>query len=98
MPQVAFDELKLDRSFSHDVAADSALQAIVQGSITMAASLGMKTVAEGVETRSDWDLLRGLGCHLAQGYFIAKPMPAGDLPDWMAGWAQRQGELLGPTR
>lgn len=92
-----FDELKLDRSFIHGAAADSALQAIVQGSMAMAASLGMKTVAEGVETQSDWDLLRTLGCDLAQGYFIARPMPASELPDWMAGWAQRQGELLGPT-
>ena len=91
-----FDELKLDRSFIHGAAADSALQAIVQGSMAMAASLGMKTVAEGVETKSDWDLLRTLGCDLAQGFFIAMQMPAEALPDWMAGWAQRQGELLGP--
>lgn len=88
-----FDELKLDRSFIHGATADASLQAIVKGSIAMAASLGMKSVAEGLEQRSDWDLLRGLGCDLAQGYFIGKPMPAEALPDWMASWQQRQASL-----
>jgi EAL domain-containing protein (putative c-di-GMP-specific phosphodiesterase class I) len=46
----------------------------------------MKTVAEGVEDRADWDFLRSTGCDLAQGYFIAKPMPAGEISDWITAW------------
>ncbi len=45
--------------------------------------LGMKTVAEGVEDQADWDFVRAAGCDLAQGYFIAKPMPG---RIWPAGW------------
>lgn len=60
----------------------------------MARQLGMKSVAEGVEDRDDWDFLRAAGCDLAQGYFIAKPMPAAQLPAWIAGWEARRAELV----
>ena len=63
----------------------------------MARQLGMKTVAEGVEDRDDWDFLRAAGCDLAQGYFIARPMPAADLPGWMADWESRRRELAAST-
>jgi EAL domain-containing protein (putative c-di-GMP-specific phosphodiesterase class I) len=49
---------------------------ILESSLDMARKLNISSVAEGVETQEDWDLLRQLGCDLAQGYFIAKPMPA----------------------
>jgi len=45
-------------------------------------------LAEGVETQADWNLLRQLGCGLAQGYFIAKPMEASDYLKWLGGWKQ----------
>jgi EAL domain-containing protein (putative c-di-GMP-specific phosphodiesterase class I) len=48
----------------------------------MAKKLKIAAVAEGVETQVDWDLLRGLSCDLAQGYFIAKPMEADAFLDW----------------
>ena len=44
------------------------------------------TVAEGIETRSDWNLLKELGCTIAQGYYIAKPMSAADFLDWVPEW------------
>jgi len=44
-------------------------------------------VAEGVETRAHWDQLLALGCDIAQGYFIARPMEAGDFAEWARGWA-----------
>ncbi|MBE0546709.1 MAG: EAL domain-containing response regulator [Rubrivivax sp.] len=91
---IPFDELKLDRSFVHGAADDSSLKAIVEGILAMARQLGMKTVAEGVEDRADWDLLRDLGCDVAQGYFIARPMPGGDLPGWLAAWEQRRREMM----
>jgi EAL domain-containing protein (putative c-di-GMP-specific phosphodiesterase class I) len=53
----------------------------------------MKSVAEGVEDRDDWDAMSGFGCDVAQGYFIARPMPGGDLPAWLDGWEPRRQEL-----
>jgi EAL domain-containing protein (putative c-di-GMP-specific phosphodiesterase class I) len=54
----------------------------------MARKLNITAVAEGVETQADWNLLRQLGCGLAQGYFIARPMEAGAYPNWVRGWKQ----------
>jgi EAL domain-containing protein (putative c-di-GMP-specific phosphodiesterase class I) len=59
----------------------------------MARHLGMRTVAEGIETRDDWDLLRTCGCDVAQGYFIGRPMPASELLAWRSGWARRWQEM-----
>ncbi|MFZ2123018.1 EAL domain-containing protein, partial [Rhodoferax sp.] len=56
--------------------------------------LGMKTVAEGVEDREDWDFLRVAGCDMAQGYFIARPMPAAELPGWIDDWGVRYRNLV----
>lgn len=91
--EIPFDELKIDRSFVHGVALDKTRQAIFGASLGMARLLGMKTVAEGVEDRADWDFLRLQGCDLARGYFVAKPLAAEKLPAWMADWESRQREL-----
>ena len=90
---IPFDELKLDRSFISGAAEDSALRAIVEATLAMARQLGMRSVAEGLETRADWDFLRALGCDVAQGYFIARPMPGSDVRGWRSGWEQRRSEL-----
>ena len=73
------DELKIDKAFvmRMDVTAKDAL--LVRSTIDMAHSLGLKVTAEGVETAATQALLAGMGCDLAQGYFIAKPMPLPDL-------------------
>lgn len=88
-----FDELKLDRSFVSGAASDASLGAIVEATLAMARQLGLKVVAEGVEDQADWDYVRGHGCDVAQGYFIARPMPADDLPGWRAAWEMRSIEL-----
>jgi EAL domain-containing protein (putative c-di-GMP-specific phosphodiesterase class I) len=49
----------------------------------MAHQLGLQVVAEGIEDRGDWELLRYLGCDIGQGYFIAKPMPAPEMDSWL---------------
>lgn len=90
---IPFNELKVDRSFIHGAWRDASLRAIVEASLGMARNLGMKTVAEGVEDRDDWDCLRAIGCDLVQGWFIAKPMPADELPAWIQGWQLRRAEL-----
>jgi EAL domain-containing protein (putative c-di-GMP-specific phosphodiesterase class I)/CheY-like chemotaxis protein len=89
-----FDELKVDRSFVHGAGADETLRAILGASVGLAKQLGMDTVAEGVEDRADWDFLSRIGCGMAQGYFIARPMLAEALPSWIRAWGVRvQAEL-----
>jgi diguanylate cyclase (GGDEF)-like protein len=72
-------ELKLDRSFVRDVARSPRDQAIVRTTADLAHSLGLVMVAEGVETREDWHSLAGLGCDVAQGYHLSRPVPGEDL-------------------
>ncbi len=74
LARIAFSELKIDQSFVQDFSENSSLRVIVESSIDMARKLNVKSVGEGVETRQDWDMLRRLGCDIAQGYFIARPM------------------------
>lgn len=91
---IPFDELKIDQGFVHRAWSNERVRAIYNASLSLARQLGMEIVAEGVEDRDDWDFLRQTGCDLAQGYFIAKPMPAADLPAWMEVWQERlRGEL-----
>lgn len=90
-----FDELKIDRSFVHHSARDRSLRAMLEASLGLARELGLRTVAEGVEEREDWDLLQASGCDMAQGYLIAKPMPADRVEHWLDGWeAQRSAFAL----
>ncbi|MBA4742679.1 MAG: EAL domain-containing response regulator [Azoarcus sp.] len=92
---IPFSELKLDRSFVHGAPHDAAQRAILDASLDMARQLGITTVAEGVEDIDDWNFLRARGCQLAQGWFIARPMGADTLPDWLAAWDMRREQLLG---
>lgn len=59
---------------------------ILRSSLDMARNLNMVTVAEGIETQQDWDLLRNLGCDLGQGYFIGRPMATTAVPAWIDEW------------
>jgi EAL domain-containing protein (putative c-di-GMP-specific phosphodiesterase class I)/CheY-like chemotaxis protein len=90
---IPFNELKVDRGFVHGAYMDSSLKAIVEASCNLARSMGMKIVAEGIEDRADWNLLHMLGCDLAQGYFISRPMPASGLAQWIADWETRYHEF-----
>lgn len=89
-----FDELKIDRGFVHQATRTPALRAILDASLSLARELGLRTVAEGVEDREDWDLLRTAGCDMVQGYFIARPMPGSEVEDWLAKWEDRRKNLL----
>jgi EAL domain-containing protein (putative c-di-GMP-specific phosphodiesterase class I)/ActR/RegA family two-component response regulator len=71
-----FSELKIDRSFVTGCAENPASRAIMESSVRMARQLGFRSVGEGVETQADWNVLRDSQCDLAQGFFIARPMPA----------------------
>ena len=82
--RIAFSELKIDQSFVKDIAHNEALRIVVESSISLARKLRVKSVAEGVETRQDWDTLKSLDCDIAQGYFIAKPMNLDAFMDYCA--------------
>ena len=75
-------QLKIDRSFVGDLASSSDARAIVDAVVRLAHALGLKVVAEGVETAGQRDILLELGCDELQGYFFARPMPAADLLAW----------------
>jgi len=89
LSNIPFDELKIDQSFVHGAWTDSTARAIFDASLRLADQLDMEAVAEGVEDQEDWDFLQRTGCHLAQGYFIARPMPAADLPGWVETWNKK---------
>ncbi|WP_343733024.1 EAL domain-containing response regulator [Duganella sp.] len=78
-----FTELKIDRAFVNGAAQWPNRHMVLKSALELGQSLGVATVAEGVETVDDWKLLRDLGCDLAQGYLLAKPMPAEALVGWI---------------
>lgn len=88
------DELKIDLNFVRESTHDPEARAIVNNSIALARDLRVRCVAEGVESVEALRLLSTLSCGYAQGYFIGRPMPAGELGRWAAQWAQRRVEIL----
>jgi len=80
------DYIKIDQSFVRRMATDRDSLLIVRSTIDLVHDLGHQAVAEGVETQQDWDLLAAMGCDFAQGYLIAKPMPAQDFSTWLAAY------------
>jgi diguanylate cyclase (GGDEF)-like protein/PAS domain S-box-containing protein len=78
--------IKIDRSFVHDMLDDADDLAILEGVIGLARTFHREVIAEGVETVAHGTRLLQLGCELAQGYGIARPMPADDFPGWVANW------------
>jgi len=82
LARIAFTEIKLDQTFIRSAATQQAARIILESTIDMAKKLGIVTVAEGIETEQDWDLLRELGCDLAQGYLIAKPIESSEFLTW----------------
>ena len=79
LKQIRADELKIDKSFIMPLDTSSRDALLVKSTIDLAHSLGLKVTAEGVETATALALLQGMGCDIAQGYFIARPMPIADL-------------------
>jgi diguanylate cyclase (GGDEF)-like protein/PAS domain S-box-containing protein len=80
------DLLKIDQSFIHDMLDDPDDLAIVEGVLGLAQAFRRQVIAEGVESIAHGELLLPLGCDQAQGYGIARPMPAADIPDWVTTW------------
>jgi diguanylate cyclase (GGDEF)-like protein len=78
------DELKLDRSFLASISTDRRSAAIVHSTIELAHNLGLQVVAEGIEDQQALDAVARFACDYAQGYYFAKPMPAAEVPGWIA--------------
>jgi diguanylate cyclase (GGDEF)-like protein len=89
LQRLPVEEIKVDRSFVGQMIGDAGSAAIVRATIELGGSLGLEVVAEGVEDERTWHALKRMGCSAAQGYFIGRPMPVGELEGWMRNWSER---------
>ena len=83
LARIPFSELKIDRAFVHGANQRTNLRVILQSALDMSRQLGLVTVAEGIETLPDWQLVRDSGCGVGQGFLISPAMPAEMVPDWI---------------
>ena len=89
LKRLPVDELKIDKSFVLSMEKDTDDARIVRSTIDLAHGLGLKVVAEGVESALVWELLRDLSCDEAQGFHMGRPMPAHEFVRWSTGWSAR---------
>lgn len=78
--------VKIDRQFVIPMTRDHRREAIVRATIALGHDLGFEVVAEGVEDRETWELLGALGCDVAQGFHIARPIPSSEVAQWLDAW------------
>jgi len=86
LKRLRVSKIKIDQSFVRDMLDEPDDLAILQGVISLASALKRAVIAEGVETVAHGSMLLQLGCELAQGYGIARPMPPADMPAWAKAW------------
>jgi EAL domain-containing protein (putative c-di-GMP-specific phosphodiesterase class I) len=91
LSELPVTELKIDRSFVMSMATNDGDAFIVRATIDLGRNLGLRVVAEGVETESVWNRLGELGCDVGQGYYLSRPVPATELTRWLVA-AQSAGE------
>jgi EAL domain-containing protein (putative c-di-GMP-specific phosphodiesterase class I) len=94
LKRLPINEIKIDRSFVMGMATDEDDATIVRSTIDLGRNLGLEVVAEGVETEPIWNTLRELGCTIAQGYLLSRPLP----PDELGAWLLRHGAAHGTAR
>jgi diguanylate cyclase (GGDEF)-like protein len=83
LSELPVTEIKIDRSFVQSMATSDGDAFIVRATIDLGRNLGLRVVAEGVETESVWNRLGELGCDVAQGYYLRRPAPADELTPWL---------------
>jgi len=87
--RLPLDELKIDLSFVRDILADAASGAIAQAILTLGKAMGLRVIAEGVETEEQRDFLIRMGCHSFQGFLYSRPLPLEEFQLWLPESAAR---------
>ena len=90
-------QIKIDQSFVRDMLNDTDDLAIVEGVLALAAAFSLQVIAEGMESSQQGEMLLQIGCDLAQGYAIARPMPATELEKWLSVWKPDSSWLDRPS-
>jgi EAL domain-containing protein (putative c-di-GMP-specific phosphodiesterase class I)/FixJ family two-component response regulator len=90
LAQIPFSELKIDKCFVRGVAQSENLQVMLRSAVAMSKELGLTTVAEGVETVEDLEVVRACGCNYAQGWLFATALPAAELLVWLQSKSRRE--------
>ena len=83
LKEMLIAKIKIDKSFVTDMAINQSDAVIVRSTVELGHNLGMKVVAEGVETQAVWDKLSALGCDDAQGYYMSRPLTADGFTEWL---------------
>jgi EAL domain-containing protein (putative c-di-GMP-specific phosphodiesterase class I) len=86
LKRLPVDELKIDKSFVLNMASDVGDAKIVRSTIDLGHNMGLRVVAEGIESEAAWNILAEMGCDQGQGYFMSRPMPAEQLAAWVEHW------------
>ena len=86
LKRLPVDELKIDKSFVLNMENDIGDTKIVRSTIDLGHNMGLRVVAEGIESEAVWRLLAALGCDQGQGYFMSRPIPGDRLAEWIANW------------
>jgi diguanylate cyclase (GGDEF)-like protein len=97
LAQLPVQTLKIDQSFVAQLTQPNTSTKVVESIIALGKAMGLEVVAEGVETDQQYAIVRRLGCDLAQGYFIARPMSADQLIEWRGGYTDTQSYKHGST-
>jgi diguanylate cyclase (GGDEF)-like protein len=95
--QLPVHSVKIDRSFIAELPQHAANRLIVTSIVGLGRDLGMKVIAEGVESEEAWTELAELGCDIAQGYLMTRPMPADALEPWLSNWSESHVPTLPAT-
>ena len=86
LKRLPVDELKIDKSFVLNMENDIGDTKIVRSTIDLGHNMGLRVVAEGIESEAVWRLLAALGCDQGQGYFMSRPIPGDKLVEWIRNW------------
>jgi diguanylate cyclase (GGDEF)-like protein len=90
LKDLPIDYLKIDISFVRHILDDKKSKSITKAIIELAHNLEMKTIAEGVETKEQFEVLKSLGCDIVQGFWLARPMPIDELLDFVENWEHKK--------
>ena len=86
LKRLPVNELKIDKSFVLNMEHDEGDTKIVRSTIDLGHNMGLRVVAEGIESEAVWRLLAGLGCDQGQGYFMSRPIPGDEMIAWLEKW------------